>query len=402
MITIHTPQLVENEKSRLQTIIEVDGQTKTVWFEVDKKYGKYLCYERCDAFLVGLLHYAICNDHDIRCLSPLSEDLYYQIDTYIINALNKGNKQFFRKIKIFADIEPNVENAGAVGTGISCGIDSLHTITNHTDIRFKHHNITHLTLFNVGIYDEGVKAEELFKKRVERAEVFCSEYNFEFIKVDSNFMAEFIQDNLLVHTYRDCSFVLALQKLFAYYYYSSGYTFFEFSLNNIEKDSALYDLFLLDMFSSSKLKFYSEGATKSRIEKTVVVADYKPSYKYLNVCNEESENCGKCEKCIRTMLILEMIGKLENYKEVFDIQNFKNNRVNVLRTIYREHLYNNLSYKEIYPFYHKEISLKIKLYELVKKRGRISYNYLSNSKIGIPIIRFYQKHIKKNHSKNHL
>ena len=397
MITIHAPQLIEAELSRLQAVIDVDGTAKTVWFEVDKKYSQYLCWERCDAFLTGLLHYAMVNNHDINCLAPLSEDLYYQIDTYLINALYKGNKQFFHRIKIFADIAPQLDNAGAAGTGISCGIDSMHSIACHSNTAYKSHNITHLILFNIGKYDSGSQADNLFKRRAERAEAFCLEYNFEFVKIDSNFMAEFIQDNLFVHTFRGVAFVFILQKLFAYYYYSSGYTFWDFSINNIQrkKDPAFYDLLLLDMFSTSKLKFYSEGATESRLEKTIVVANYEPSYKYLNVCNEEGQNCGKCEKCIRTQLILEMIGKLDNYKEVFDIDEYKNNRKNVLKTIYREHLFNSIIYKEIYAFFKKEISLNIKIYVVYKNWRDILYMYLSKRENGLALIRFYKKQIKK-------
>jgi hypothetical protein len=174
-----------------------------VWFEVDHKYGQYLCPERCDGFLIGLLHYAMSCNHDITCLAPISEDLYYQIDTYLIDAVHKGDDSIFHRIKIIAETAPDIDNAGAVGSGISCGIDSLHTIATHTNGKFKSHGITHLTFFNVGANQEGLKAKELFEKKVKRAEAFCLEYNFELIKVDSNFMDEFVQDNLLVHTFRD-------------------------------------------------------------------------------------------------------------------------------------------------------------------------------------------------------
>ena len=392
MITIQSPQVFETDRSRLQAVIDVDGESKTVWFEVEKKYGAYLCWERCDAFLIGLLHYAMVHNHDITCLAPLSEDLYYQLDTYLIDALCQGNCDFFHRIKITADIAPNLENAGAVGTGISCGIDSLHTIATHANTDFKSHRITHLVLFNVGVFDSGTEADELFKKRVARAEAFCSEYNFEFVKIDSNFMGAFVQDNLLVHTFRDVAFVYILQKLFAYYYYSSGHIFLDFSLHNSgKKDSARYDLFLLDMFSNSKLRFYSEGATKSRIEKTRIVANYEPSYKYLNICNNEGDNCGKCEKCIRTLLILEILGKLDNYKKVLDIEGYKKNRKHALKILYREHLFRNIIYRELHPYYRGQIPFFVKLSILLQNWKAVLYIKLINSKKGASLIKFYKK-----------
>ena len=39
--------------------------------------------------------------------------------------------------------------------------------------------------------------------------------------------------------------------------------------------------------------------------------------KRLHVCCDETENCGKCGKCFRTLLILELIGKQPEFKESF-------------------------------------------------------------------------------------
>lgn len=56
MIKINKINATENnEHSRLVFNIEDDGILKEIWFEVDKKYGKYLCYERADAILIGIL-----------------------------------------------------------------------------------------------------------------------------------------------------------------------------------------------------------------------------------------------------------------------------------------------------------------------------------------------------------
>ena len=44
-------------KSRLSSDIIQNGESHPLWFEVDDKYGKYLCAERSDAFVIGLLHY---------------------------------------------------------------------------------------------------------------------------------------------------------------------------------------------------------------------------------------------------------------------------------------------------------------------------------------------------------
>ena len=56
------------------------------------------------------------------------------------------------------------------------------------------------------------------------------------------------------------------------------------------------------------------------MQKLKIVADYAPSYKYLNVCLKDGNNCGRFEKCVRTMTGLDALGKLDYYREVFDVE----------------------------------------------------------------------------------
>ena len=53
-----------NNKSRLFYDIEEDNISKQVWFETESEYAKYLCYERCDAIVIGLLNYAMRKGQD--------------------------------------------------------------------------------------------------------------------------------------------------------------------------------------------------------------------------------------------------------------------------------------------------------------------------------------------------
>lgn len=71
-------------------------------------------------------------------------------------------------------------------------------------------------------------------------------------------------------------------------------------------------------YSSSNLRIRHEGITLSRFEKTKLVAKWDLALKHLRVCNKTELyqagllNCGKCEKCVRTMLALEALGVLQN------------------------------------------------------------------------------------------
>mgnify|MGYP000119766594 CR=1 FL=1 len=55
----------------------------------------------------------------------------------------------------------------------------------------------------------------------------------------------------------------------------------------------------------------------TRIEKIQHISQHETGRKRLHVCCDETENCGKCGKCFRTLLILELIGKQPEFKESF-------------------------------------------------------------------------------------
>lgn len=77
--------------------------------------------------------------------------------------------------------------------------------------------------------------------------------------------------------------------------------------------------------------FISTGGSLDRITKTKTIADYAPAYKYLNVCVTAIENDSTCFKCVRTMLTLDALGKLDKFSAVFDVQYYMNHRKNILK-----------------------------------------------------------------------
>ena len=93
MLTIHKSfiQTMENNKVRLVTPVteSIDGKSteRNIWVEVDSRYEKYLCTERCDAMLLGLLHYALENGHDIQAELPASRKLYFNLQNLLIPLL---------------------------------------------------------------------------------------------------------------------------------------------------------------------------------------------------------------------------------------------------------------------------------------------------------------------------
>lgn len=377
MLTIKQPRIERSERNvRMITDIVENKCVKTVWIEVDKKYEPYLCTERADAFVIGLLHYAMSHNHDIICEVPMGEYLYYQITTYLIDTIAKGSP-LMHNIRITADVDQSdLPCAGKVGTGISCGIDSLHVLAALSGSSLTHHKPTHLTFFNVGSHGEGERAKKLFAERKRRAECFCEDYGFELVEVNSNIMDVFPQVHVLTHTFTSMFAVFALQKLYSVYYYASGYPFSAFSLaNTYSADCAYYDLLLTGALSTDHLRIYSEGGNLSRLEKTRKVVTYPPSYKYLNVCVSTEKNCGRCEKCTRTLLALDVLGALDKYRDVFDVDYYLSHKQSYFKTLCIQRSLHNENYMELYPYFKHQIHWQTK----VRAIPRIIYGHLSSS-----------------------
>lgn len=364
MITIGKPYVEYTESSAiLHNDIIIDDKVVDLWFMVDVDCGRFLCDERDDAYLIAILRFAMLNGQDIRCEAPLTEELFYNIQEILIPALSNSDANL-SSICIYGDIATDeLPKGNAVGTGISCGVDSFHVLAGNSNLPYNKHNVTHLAFNNVGSHGIGSKAHELYLKRKERALRFAQEHNFFFVGSDSNIAEVIPQPHYLSHTYSSVFAVYCLQKLYSIYYYASeGYRFDDFSVRDSSKDNpGKYALLSLPLLSIAQLRLYSEGEGLTRIQKLQKVAKYNPSYKYLDVCVEHSENCGKCEKCVRTILGLDMLGALDNYKAVFDVEYYRGHQRDYMMQLLYWHRKKKHYYEEIYSHFKDQITLSLRI-----------------------------------------
>lgn len=317
----------------------MEGEVRPVWFEVEERYGRYLCAERSDAFLIGLLNHAQRDGYDIVCEAPVGAQLLYQIRTYLVPSLARNSAALYAT-RIEAEMDATrMRNAGGVGTGISCGVDSLSAVKHHARSPYPGLRLTHLVLNNVGAFLDN---REQYDWQTRHAMAFAKEYGFELIVSDSNIVRAFPQDHLLTHTYSSCFAIYAMQRLWdVYFYASSGHDYQEtFDLRDSEKKAAdHYELLSLDVFSTRSLKIYSEGAAINRFEKTRELADWPPAQKYLHVCTSQSGgNCGVCPKCLRTLVTLDALGVLQRFDNVFDVLAYEARRTRHLEWLYRQQI----------------------------------------------------------------
>ena len=348
-IVIGNPQISSgNGITRLTAEVRIENDVIPVWFEVSYEYGCYFTDDRLDPFVVPFLPKAMKEGRNIICKAPVSRRLLFQIRRYLIPGCS-ANMKSFDAVNVFADEADDIkENAGAVATGCTCGVDSMFTISRMLDSGIKGFDLTHFILVNCGALesDDNEETLRIMNKRISNG--ISKDTGLPVVCINSNLDRIFPGEIYLsVVVFRFTSMLIALQKLFGIYYFSSSfeYTSFCFDDNICE----YYEEFLLPCLDLARTRFFSSGATYNRVSKVTSLSDFKYAQKYLHPCvyARRDTNCGKCGKCLPTITALYALGKLDSFGEVFDIEDFHKNTDNYIgRTIAeKHHHYDGESYR---------------------------------------------------------
>ena len=397
MIKIGKPYLESaGAQTRLCAWIDRDGAQSVLWFGVEEPYARYLLVERSDAFVIGLLQHAIQFGHDIESEAPMTRRIYEQLTEQFLPCYNRVHGDFKTQrghaVRIECPLADEVlALADAVGTGISCGVDSLHVFASHPDV-------THACVWNM----HGVTNDETKEKRargwrnlLEQSERFCAETGHALIKGDTNFdrgcFPELQFDGST--TYGNLFAIHALQKLWSKYYVASGYAIADFALDTpVSADPAHYEYLLFPFVSGNHFSIRLDAPDIPRIEKIKALVAYPPAKRYLNVCSEiqpSGKNCTHgCPKCMRTVLNLWAWGALDEFRDVFDVEYAKAHPHEFLAELYRGCLQKNpfaLEMREYFRNMEIPLSVKVKAWRIVIKKallkaarfGRTSHRFSS-------------------------
>ena len=324
MFNIGKSYLVHKEgKTRLCADIVIDDRLAVLWFAVDSAEESWLAIGRSDPFVMALLPGAMRQGHDICCKDPMSRRLCFQLNEYLIPAL-AGAGELYHNIHITAPLISEVQSCQcAVGTGFSGGVDSLYTVMQHG--KGSEYPLTHIAVFNNGVYDE-TGAEEEFRAGCMRAAQFAKEQELGTVFLDTNFGQVLPERFLDVYSFRNLACAMALGRLFSVYLCSSGSDAAHFKFNM--RNSSNYDLLTVRCASTETLTFYHSGEEARRVDKLRALSDWTPSRKYLHPCfrtRSDRLNCGHCRKCVRDMAALYAFGKLDCYGEVYDVEDYLKN-----------------------------------------------------------------------------
>ena len=319
-IRIGAPYIEEHgDGKRLCAHASFPDGDRVLWFWTDGEYAGYLTGDRGDAFVVAVLTTAMRMDLDIVSDAPVTRRLLYQLGHYLVPMMAR-NMDAYHHITIRAEAaDGRIPCEGAVGTGWTGGVDCMFTYLQSMEGECE--PITHLLVTSNGSLEEPDNSDAV-RRMAKRAEAgFGKEAGLPVVCVDTNLQDAMDEPFLAVAAFRHGAVVLALQKLFGVFLFSSAYEFSKFSFD--ADNSFYYDLATLGFLETDNTVFYDAGGAYSRAQKLERIAGFEPAHKYLHPCiHVFGKNCCKCSKCVRTETALYGLGVLEKFSDVFDVEAF--------------------------------------------------------------------------------
>jgi hypothetical protein len=294
--------------------------------------------------LVGLLFPAMALGEDLEIDAPVSPTLLYAIQ-HDIQSLLLDYRPELKRIKVSAtSLTPSsFSTQKDVATGFSAGVDSFSTLALYSgqDVP-ESRRITSLTTFDDGAISPPELPSEIFEKYTHRVRDYAETNDLKWQVARSNldpFYTALGYNFQITHVIRNVTSAFIFEDMLSCYLYSSTYPYR--AINSRRDDMAFIEPILLPLLSTETLRFESSGAGLARYEKVELVSTYPPAKQLLDVCvappavrlNSKKINCSKCWKCSRMMLNLDILGRLDEFSDVLDIEYYRQNKKDAVMTV---------------------------------------------------------------------
>ena len=312
-IRVDEAQVVE-EADSLRLIFPVTlGQTQTrVWFTVRNADAA----PSGNAALAIALVPAMRAARSLVLADPLSPRLF--ASQAAIQKLFQDWDNRFNVVRITAPLgEPHQVSTGGTGIFFTGGVDSFFSLLRHRE------EITHL-IFVRG-FDIKLQKQDVDGSVLPAIRAVAAQMNKTLVEVSTNireFSDRLVDWALDYHGAALAAVALLLAPMLNKVYVASTHS---------ERDTFRWGshLFLDHLYSTETLSLIHDGADATRVEKVAAIANNRLVQQTLRVCNKGGAyNCGRCEKCLRTMINLRVAGALEQVV-TFD----RNLRLNEVRLI---------------------------------------------------------------------
>lgn len=324
-------QLPQTHESRIVCDIECTfSKSKQLWISVPDEYGDWLTDDVYDAFMISMLYPAMYYKENITVDGCVSEKLYDNVTKFVQRCEQAyiGKRLSIIDIQVAGFQEAKKTNS-LIGAGFTAGIDAFATLYDRYVLEEKENfKLTALFFFNVGMHGGGgEKARKKFLARYNYLLPLTQEVGLPFVPMDSNlfdfYKFEWEYDaGVLCRAFG----ILAFEKVLKKYYIAYDYSFWEIVHMTSADYASITDMTNYLHLGTENLEIKIDGTQYRRSEKTEKLLQYPPFMRYVNVCvgsTPSARNCSLCHKCMRTQLTLDILNRLDDFKDVFYLDKFR-------------------------------------------------------------------------------
>lgn len=310
---------------RLTGVIRYDdASTEEYWFDVPNAYQPS---RSGNPWLACLLPLAATIGEDLTIPLPVDRELllgsesllrlwkYWRVEMHVVKI----------SVESITSLPPKSDQAASF---FSAGVDSFFTVLRRPDVK---------NWITVQGFDMPISKKDEFEIHCQRLSRIASDFGKEFISAATNIR----QTRWRKAHWEAIAFgpaLAAMALVFEDYFYEVLIpSSCDYSSLDPWGSHPLSD----PLFSTCQTKLIHEGVAYSRTEKIEYLVENNRALSELHVCfrgddslGQDHKNCCRCEKCYRTMIALEILGKLGQCS-LFDASKFQIGKISKIYISHR-------------------------------------------------------------------
>lgn len=288
------------------TIEQPDRTRQHLWYRVPHEWSSLLSAS-CDPFVVATILTTMNQSTDLVVHGEVSPSLLQNLADFQA-AWSCWRPRQYKPIEITAEVEQEQLGAKSSDSAIatfSGGVDSCFTVFRHrTGLVGKHPRNLKAGLMVHG-FDIPLEQNQVFDRAVAKSKTILTSLGMELIPIATNFR------QIIKLNWEDVFGTAAASSLMLL---QGGYTV------GLIASASPYQSMLFPwgsnpvtdpLLSSNAFQLVHDGAGFTRQQKIREIANWPEALQNLRVCwqgEQLDRNCGRCEKCIRTILCFRVVG----------------------------------------------------------------------------------------------
>lgn len=300
-------EIVDDQVACSATIELPSGEKQILWYKIPLQWASSLT-DKADPFLIASIFGAMANRVDVHVHGKVSHSLLANLETYQ-SVWSTWNPDLFSVATVSVDEEldsqNNVDQKNAI-LAFSGGVDSSFTAFRHSHHLAGRNSQSIGAGFMVHGFDIPLTNQLAFEIAVEKAAKILDDINMPLIQVSTNWRSLPFNKSAnweISHATAIISVASLFNNGFSRCLLASGVTYKDIKWGS----NPLTD----PMLSSDDFQVIYDGASFSRVEKVETIGGWQAARENLRVCwqgKNPSENCGVCEKCVRSIIEFRVTG----------------------------------------------------------------------------------------------